>query len=486
MASGHVVRVSDYFRLRRDQSVLDFVDVNVAGDTTVFVDPRAIRLEGTQWADWCVSLLQDFFGVVLDEIRNGRERKALDLLETLHEPNETHLGFSCDTARGTCFGPGYAREVYDALQSSRAVETGLLQDLEDTILLIDGIDRDRISDIATNIIREPLITYTQQMADDYGIRLTDGLYAGPTWETISHSWLQPRAALPLTEYGPLLLVPKSIVRRDPIYDPAEYERYFIVPYLQSAELTAGSELVQLLKNGSRRVTKKDVRQKFGSGKRLNRMVTQQHPEILDSYRTSKSEVNVRPLNLRQTSELLADLEVDWDSLLTNVTSVQPGNAGATAYHRATKDLLAAVFYPNLVHPRIEQEINQGRKRIDIVFQNSANSGFFQWLSRHYTCPKIVVECKNYSGNPANPELDQLSGRFGPNRGRVGFLICRSFSGDDARNKFIQSCRDTANDEHGFIIPLEDTDLSALAELASHGDQRGIDQFLRERFDRLIM
>jgi hypothetical protein len=56
-----------------------------------------------------------------------------------------------------------------------------LQDLEDTALVVEGIDIDRISDVTTNIIREPLIDYTQNVAEQHGIPV-EQVGSGHTWD----------------------------------------------------------------------------------------------------------------------------------------------------------------------------------------------------------------------------------------------------------------------------------------------------------------
>lgn len=145
------MRVSEYFHLNRHQGELDFVDVDIRGDTRVYVDPRALRLLTTDWGQECVSLIQHFFRTVLDAIRRGDDARARSLLAGLREPNETHLGLSRDRARGSALGDGLAEDVWESLSETDAAVTGLLQDLEETALLVPGIDRDRISDIATNI-----------------------------------------------------------------------------------------------------------------------------------------------------------------------------------------------------------------------------------------------------------------------------------------------------------------------------------------------
>lgn len=70
-----------------------------------------------------------------------------------------------------------------------------------------------------------------------------------------------------------------------------------------------------------------------------------------------------------------------------------------------------------------------------------------------------MECKYYSGDPANPELDQLTGRFSNERGRLGLLVCRKI---ENRDLFAKRWRDTPQDGNGYIIALNDDDLRTLA------------------------
>src|SRR4051794_34724040 len=124
-------RVSEHYKLGVGQDALDFVDVDIRGDDPLFIDPRALRTLKTPWTNECVTLLQDFFGTVLDLIRRGKHAQARMLLRQLREPNETHLGLSQGRARGRALGPGSARDVWGALVGSEAIRSGLLQDLEE-------------------------------------------------------------------------------------------------------------------------------------------------------------------------------------------------------------------------------------------------------------------------------------------------------------------------------------------------------------------
>lgn len=202
------MRVSEFYDLSVGQDALDFVDVDVTGDDPLFVDPRALRTLHTPWANECVTLVQDFFGVILELIRTERHDEALHLLRHLREPNETHLGMSQGEAHGRALGPLSAETLWRALVESDAMQSGLLEDLEDTVLMLDGISFDIVSDITTNIIREPLIRFTQSQASIHGIEM-EQVDSGPLWDPSQGQWTQEFVELPHTEQAPAATRPKG-------------------------------------------------------------------------------------------------------------------------------------------------------------------------------------------------------------------------------------------------------------------------------------
>lgn len=153
------------------------------------------------------------------------------------------------------------------------------------------------------------------------------------------------------------------------------------------------------------------------------------------------------------------------------------------YHNLIIGILELLFYPNLSSPRKEKDIHAGRKRIDIVFDNSSETGFFFNLPNKnilLPCPYVYVECKNYTGEVANPEIDQLSGRFSNRRGRIGILTCR-----ELEDNFIKRCADTYEDERGLVIPLEDKDLKqALMNYPQHGVE-AIEEIISKKFEQIV-
>lgn len=477
------MRVSAFYKLGRTQPTLDFVDVDIANDTALFLSPRALMEFPSDWGNECVYLVQNFFETVLQHIKAGRQTAAVALLQGLREPNETHLGLSKGQSRGRALGNQSARDVWGALSRSEAAKSGLLQDLEDTVLMVEGISVDIVSDITTNIIRGPLILYTQDMCELYGIPTSPEVPSGPLWDAQARRWTSKFEALPITRAGKLLLIPKAVVRRHLEYDAGEYYRHYLLEHLRSIELSENSALVELLKNKKRRVTKKKLVEKYGSGKQAIVRESLKHPEVLERYREIKKSKPHLPL----PHEEIADIEgkqaqPNWAALLEAVRATKVGTEEAQKYEAAVEALLSALFYPVLSYPKVQHAIHAGRKRIDIAYTNMANEGFFKWVSAHYPSAMIFVECKNYGREVGNPELDQLSGRFSPGRGQVGMLVCRGF---DDKARFLSRCRDTAADRRGYILALDDDDLEVMVKSRVERMDYQNWPLLRTRMEELI-
>jgi hypothetical protein len=310
-----------------------------------------------------------------------------------------------------------------------------------------------ISDAICNIIRGPLIEYTQEMCNLHNIPLTPKINSGPVWN--GDAWVQHYTNLPMTPEGKVILVPKIIVRYNISYSSAEYYRHYLLEDMRLDEISRATTLVHYLKDGEPRVTKVDLQKKYGKDKPSIETQTLKHPGALENYKKDKLKTPSKPLDHEDISEITKTLTIDWNTLKIELAKIETGRSSAHDYEKLIEKTLTALFYPCLIFPKREKIIHDGRKRIDIEYTNCAKNGFFSWLAQHYSAPKVFIECKNYEDDLANPEVDQIAGRFGPSRGQFGIITYRSCKNTE---KLKLRCRDTARDQRGFIITLSDAEL----------------------------
>jgi hypothetical protein len=214
-------RFSEYFKLGLTQHQIDFVDVSNTQDTPVYVDPYAIEVRNDVWAAQASQNIRVFFKEVLDAIRDGDTERARNLMSHLSEPQETYLGVSSGRPQGRGVGRKQSMQLILAIADSKAFRSGLLSDLSEMALYVEGIDRDKISDLTTNIIRNLLVDYTQQQCDLYGIETLP--YNGPAfWDISRKNWVAQGVQLPFINGDPVILVPKYIVRRRLSLDSQEF------------------------------------------------------------------------------------------------------------------------------------------------------------------------------------------------------------------------------------------------------------------------
>jgi 7-cyano-7-deazaguanine synthase in queuosine biosynthesis len=186
-------------------------------------------------------------------------------------------------------------------------------------------------------------------------------------------------------------------------------------------------------------------------------------------------------------DYLGDAQYDCAKLSSDLAALPSGDQHASAFEKLAKDVLEAIFHPDLTNPRSQVQMDQGRKRIDITFDNNARDGFFARLrdAHQKHCPWVVFECKNYTGALGNPEFDQLMGRLGNGRPEVGFIVCRKTKDPTAA---LRHCQDRSSGRKGetIVMVLEDGDLCHLLQLKARGQMEAMTSFLEERLRQILL
>src|SRR4030067_2910477 len=110
-----------------------------------------------------------------------------------------------------------------------------------------------------------------------------------------------------------------------------------------------------------------------------------------------------PKNIMSIPEKTTVLELYTSELKTvpvGDRNAKQRNYDAHKYHLLASRIFFEIFRNQLCPPVIEQEINEGRGRIDIVYKNRNKDGIFKDIKdlRNIPCPDIMVECKNYEND----------------------------------------------------------------------------------------
>lgn len=147
------MKISEIFKLGVNQIHLDFVDIDTDKDYPLYIDPYLISTRNDPWSVEVDRIIKNFFSKVVEFIRNSEHDKAIELFQFMSEPKETCLGISgTGTKNGRGVGEGNATGIIEEIIRSKAIETGIVRNIEDIIVFVDDVDKDKLSDMTTNII----------------------------------------------------------------------------------------------------------------------------------------------------------------------------------------------------------------------------------------------------------------------------------------------------------------------------------------------
>jgi len=275
---------------------VEFLDVNVAKDNRLFVDPRVVRLERgpkpfvTQ-ANNCTTT---FFDEVVDCVVSGRKsdaQRGLDLLQHFKEPKETRLGLSKKGFDGHGGADDVGEWIWHVLSTDikAFLQVGLLKHIEDIPIFVEGVDKDITSDLTTRIIFEPLAKFTQAMVSRHpeftqGKHIVDA-FDRQVWNPRRLSWENKTLDLPVVAGKPLLLVPKHWARHALLMSSGRYYGTTMLSFAQNERAVRDVRTGKLIKES------KDVlrdKKEFARGQstilRVTRQAQKKREDLLARFR----------------------------------------------------------------------------------------------------------------------------------------------------------------------------------------------------------
>ena len=178
---------------------LDFVNINLAKDNKIFIDPVKIKNGTSEIHKTCYKKIDSFIQILLELSRKREYKKLLEIIDNFHERNETRLGYSLESTYGKSFGENGGRDLVKLLAKNEMVSNGEVEDIFDCLIMVPNIGEDKVSDLITTIIFLDLIKYTQEQCDLWKIEMKNVSISKLCWNADNETWIKVKKQLPIDE-----------------------------------------------------------------------------------------------------------------------------------------------------------------------------------------------------------------------------------------------------------------------------------------------
>ncbi|KRL04125.1 hypothetical protein [Liquorilactobacillus oeni] len=232
------MKISDYFKVNPKD--LNCVDVDSSTDIKFYLDPTKIALCKNKYfrGDIASKKIEDFFETLLNLKEQGKTKEIKDILNDIHEINDTHLGNSKVKSKG--HGPkviplqNSISKIYD-VESKVEKEISLLTLPIMFGLFVEDFGPDSYSDIITSIIYEELEEYTEKILGknhQHAIHLD--IPDRKSWNENTHSWQKINKKYFSINGDRIVFVPKKIAVRNHSLSSVSYVNSIVLKFVKKS------------------------------------------------------------------------------------------------------------------------------------------------------------------------------------------------------------------------------------------------------------
>ncbi|MBL1228291.1 hypothetical protein IW492_03465 [Enterococcus sp. BWB1-3] len=239
-----MVKFNEFFNVRGNE----YVDIDLATDTTVFLDPNKIKKVGaglfkSQLAE---SKIMAYFLNVNNLYSIGDKSKAFSLIDCSKEINATRLGYSSGKSVGKGASPEILDEVFSKIQELGKLDSSLFSQPCLIPLFVNNFGEDRFSDLITNIICKELSEFTYEICKKYDIQKLKKFKLNGYYDLEDQCWKSIEVMLPYDgDEKPIILVPREMTVNKYDFTVREYIGKVILVQKQMEHLDKKSPLVNV-------------------------------------------------------------------------------------------------------------------------------------------------------------------------------------------------------------------------------------------------
>ena len=441
-------RFTEFYDVFVPQHDLDFAIPFLNEDIPLYVDPFLLwRSKGLQ-DNGLHQLIVAAFNNLGSLHKAGNYDEAVNQLTIASECDEVGLGTSA-AKRGMRIGKAKAAEVLSLFDRVPHYRDYGFRHFEEIQLFVDGIGKDRISDIACNFIKSFLIDYTIQECKTLNIPVRK-VDIPAVYNIRNKSFENVVADAPVhPETGkPVLLIPKRWLRYVPWIN---YESYFRDFCPQDDIAHEGEELSRV---------------KVLNYNRENYGIIQNF--IAERERTAEDCVS-DPLFL-QIPVLSARRK------FKEIKSLPTGKEGGAdiAYEKLIGQLLPSLLYPHLDFAQEQARTDSGATIRDLIFYNSRRHPFLKEMMDDYRSRQVTFEMKNVKAIERE-HIDQLNRYLKDNLGNFGVFVTRN----PLRKAQFTGTIDLWSGQRKAIVALTDVDVEQMVEVFSSKQRSPLDVIVKK-------
>lgn len=435
-----MIKDSNVFPQLRQLEV-DFVIPRLVGDLPLCIDPFLLFKSRDPELRTLHTSIVEHFADGVSAIAKDDELGAKYILD-FPEVAEIGFGYGASDKRGSGLGKILTTLLIGSLKVSPAIMERGIRHVEEMQLISPGIGPDRVGDIASNILKEYLIRYTQRQCEVHNLTIQSLVPISHVYDSKERCWRDGYYDLPVnSEDGrAILFVPRRIVRQLPWINYDNFVKTEFRAYLEARSRTG--------RVAGRAPSKAEVTT-------TSRVET----AIIDAY------IKQREQQAAAAQPILPPLENGsagtGESLLVRLAAIPPGQSEATAYQGLVLDILTFVFCPDLIDGRLEERTIDGTERRDIIFTNDSDATFFDYVRTSHESLFVMFEVKN-TDDLTMAALNQAATYLGDRIGRLGYIVTRKPPGDNLLRKQISIFNDS--NPRKVLLILSDFDLEELVKI----------------------
>lgn len=425
-------RLNDFHGIPLLQDKVDFAIPFLDEDIPLYVDPFLLWESPSLMDNGLHDSMIQSFNYLGYLMNHGKEKEAVELVIALSECDAVGLG-SSKTRKGSRIGEKVANDILSLFSNIPQLKTSGFTHIEEIQLLVNHIAKDRVSDIACNLISSFLIDYTIQRCEENKIPM-EQTTIDSVYDVKSHVLKTETIFLPVNPNTkqPILFVHKRWLRFSTWIGMDDYfSKYY------SENVDKGAFFKDRIKVID-----------------FNRKNFDFVGRYIDFKERSFVDCHNDPLFMQLP---LTSAKRKMNAIIKLPTG-KTGNADKK-YEDYVVQLLASLLYPHLDFAQGQCRTDSGVQIRDLIFYNNQSIPFFKDIYDTYHSKQIVFELKNVESLNRD-HVNQLNRYLNDNLGKFGVFVTRNKPPRNIQKHLI----DIWSGQRKCIIVLDDIDLQMMTDI----------------------